>query len=82
MNALKSRYKTYYGLFEIYLFQCDKKSNENFILKYFESKRWIGELFEVEIVDEFMKVMSEISYNNCKSVDMEQTFIKINYLLF
>ena len=80
VNSLRSRYKMYYGLFEMYLFQCDQKSNENFILKYFEPKKWMGELFEVEIMDEFMNIMSQISYNHCKSVDMEQTFIKINHL--
>ena len=67
VSDLKSRYKTYYGEFELYLFQCDNnRSDERFLLKYFQNYKWKGELYESIIIEEFMKIANDITYNYCK----------------
>lgn len=40
----------------------------------------MGELFDGNIVYEFVEIMSKISYNYCNSRNLEQKYIKMEYL--
>jgi hypothetical protein len=78
IKDLKSRYKTYYGDFEIYAFQCvDNIDNEKYIFSLLKEYKYCGELYDKNVIPKFFEILELVSMKYTNSVDLEHKFIKI-----
>lgn len=78
IKDLKSRYKTYYGDFEVYVFQCiDNKDNEKYIFSLLKEYKYSGELYNKIVIPKFFEILELVSMKYTNSIDLEHKFIKL-----
>lgn len=78
ISNLKSRYQTYYGDFEIYVYQCiDNKDNEKYIFSLLKEYNYKGELYDKKVIPKFFEILELVSLKYTNSIDLEHNFIKL-----
>jgi transcriptional regulator with PAS, ATPase and Fis domain len=78
ISNLKSRYQTYYGDFEFYVYQCvDNKDNEKYIFSLLKEYNYKGELYDKKVIPKFFEILELVSLKYTNSIDLEHNFIKL-----
>lgn len=77
IGSLISRYKLYYAFLSIYLFETiDMVYNEKYIKEYFKSHNISGELFKIEILNDMLDMMHQVSLIKCNRIKITKPTLK------
>ncbi len=71
VKKLKERYMTYYGSFDMTVFECtDSVPSESSLFKSLRSKHWVRELYEPDVFPDFLRVAASLCFDKVTHYDM------------